>query len=462
MCSNANEEEAFALLCDILPGLPIDRVRVTPNGGIQQMYLVDIAGEDSPILLTTAHKSWAKPLRSEYCSISSEAALWAWYTVISPRVFRGEGANTNNGKNNHEVRENPDSDVYSTRLYLSGFLPTLIKYSLPIPEAQVPEFSLSRPRPGNTVSSLPLSPNNDDYASINQQAGQLFRRIACHVSPTGRFGDVASVMRPLSVLPMRPVVRSPANSPYIFGTASWSGAFHLMLESVLRDLEDRFVNISYSRIRGHFKQLRSLLDKVTRPSLVAITCSDMQNLLVVESDTKDSDSSTLSSEAEAPNSPPTDQDPEPHTRPTTPETRDKYKVTGLRDWSMLVFGDPLIATVFNDKAPESFMAGLHQPIAEDDPFTSVSIIEHAESAPLRLLLYKCYHALNDLAKQYYHTRQGDAELEARRRLLLVLRELDKIKDETVFEEKLQENTAISEARIDADAVGTNKKFGVAS
>ncbi|CAH0036948.1 unnamed protein product [Clonostachys solani] len=462
MGSNANEEEAFALLCDILPGLPIDRVRVTPNGGPQQMYIVDIAGENGPILFTTAHNSWVKPLRSEYCSIASEAALWAWYAVISPGVCRGEEGNTNNEEDGHGVRENPDSDVYSTKLYLSGFLPTLIRYGLPIPEAQVPEYSLSRPRPGNTVSSLPLSPNNDDYASINQQAGQLFRRIACHVSPTGRFGDITSVMRPLSVLPMRPVVRSPANSPYIFGSTSWSGAFHLMLESVLRDLEDRFVNIAYSRIRGHFKRLKPLLDKVTRPSLVAITCSDMQNLLVVESNADGPDSSTVSKEAKAPNSPPKDQDPGPRTRPATPETRGKYKVTGLRDWSMLVFGDPLIATVFNDKAPESFMSGLHQPIAEDDPFTSVPIIEDAESAPLRLLLYNCYHALNDLARQYYHTRQGDAELEARRRLLLVLSELDKIKDETVFEDKLQENTAVSEARIDTDAVGTNKKFGVAS
>ncbi|VUC23653.1 unnamed protein product [Clonostachys rosea] len=462
MGSNSNEEEAFALLCRLLPGLPINRVRVASNGGIQQTYVVDIAGWNGPFLFHTTHHSWVNPLRSEYCSISSEAALLAWYSGISSRVCGGEVGNTNDEKDGHRVRESPDNDVYCTKLYLSGFLPTFIKYGPPNPEAQVPEYSLSRPRPGKVVSSLPQPPNNDDYTSINQQAGQLFRRIACHVSPTGTFGDITSVMRPLGVIPMRPTVRTPANAPYIYGSTTWSGAFHLMLESVLRDLEDHFVNIPYSRIRGHFERLRPVLDKVTRPSLVAITCSSMQNILVVESHADDPESSTVSKEAKVPKSSPTDQEPGPHTRPATPETRDKYKVTGLSDWSMLVFGDPLIATVFHEEATESFMSGLHEPIAEDDPFTSVSIIEHADSAPLRLLLYNCYHALNDLAKQYYHDPQGDAEMEARRRLLLALRELDRVPDGTEFEENLQEDISIGEASIATDAVGANKKFGVTS
>ncbi len=135
-------------------------------------------------------------------------------------------------------------------------------------------------------------------------------------------------------------------------------------------------------------------------------------------------------------------------------------VTGLWDWSNTVFGDPLFATVFSRGTSPEFLRGFRRPPrradddsdsddesndesddedeagdtdgdtdgdadADDDP-----IIEDRANAPVRLLLYECYHATVCVVRQFYRpdTDSGARELAARRRLAAALARLGDVED----------------------------------
>ncbi|KAK7740589.1 hypothetical protein SLS62_011089 [Diatrype stigma] len=170
-------------------------------------------------------------------------------------------------------------------------------------------------------------------------------------------------------------------------------------------------------------------------------------------------------------------------------------VTGLWDWSNTVFGDPLFATVFSRETSAEFLRGFRQAPhhrrhhhqqphqqqqrtnkekdytrsggkkslrkdtetdqAEDeedaeiqsegeeeeweegeeeeerDRYNDDAIIEDRANAPIRLLLYECYHATVCVVRQFYRPDGAGSsarELAARRRLAAVLARLRDVED----------------------------------
>lgn len=130
------------------------------------------------------------------------------------------------------------------------------------------------------------------------------------------------------------------------------------------------------------------------------------------------------------------------------------RVTGLRDGSNCIFGDPLLATVFSrDRPSREFLRGFsgrpfslrprrmdHDPTDEDSSYNFAmrinrdvygDTIEAPEEAHIRLLLHQCYHAAVAVVKEFYrpHNDSTSRELAARKRLNIVLARLAEIGDD---------------------------------
>jgi hypothetical protein len=124
--------------------------------------------------------------------------------------------------------------------------------------------------------------------------------------------------------------------------------------------------------------------------------------------------------------------------------RQRLRLTGLRDWSSCVFGDPLLAAVFSDpqqpQPPSSaFLEGFngekpdpeYRPISHRPFPLDETIIEGIDTAWIRILLYQVYHAVARIVGEFYRPRQDSSarELEARKKLNEVLARLAEVPDD---------------------------------
>jgi hypothetical protein len=242
-------------------------------------------------------------------------------------------------------------------------------------------------------------------------------------------------------------------------------AFHSMLEAVLRDGEDMAVMLGYATVRRYFKQWEHTLDNVVTPRLVAVDAGNELNTMVIRRkgpaqlgsrtrgqpdtnnyshdpndpndsyDTDDTDDSRASNDTD-------DQDDEDAAtnKPETEEHVHPIDVTGMKDWSNFVFGDPLFAAIFNNDPSEDFLAGFYSsatnqsPKRPDEPFhpkVSTSLVDDEETAPVRLLLYGCYHTITQIVKEFYRPQRDSSrrELAARKKLTQILAKLDQLTTE---------------------------------
>jgi hypothetical protein len=258
------------------------------------------------------------------------------------------------------------------------------------------------------------------------------RRIASFTSSNRRFGPAVTVLGP----PQTPDNgRGEAQeSKFDFdGTNGWRKIFHSLLEGILRDGEDLAVTISYELVRKTFHKFGHLLDAVTTPRLVVCDIDEDDIVLVSRLDGKPEDkqaeaqkkSSNIKTELDDSPSDPNGETPENLDEDDVP-----IKVTGLRDWSNCIFGDPLFATVFSCATPE-FQRGFGHSVetttthvkSEDD-----NIIEDPDNAATRLLLYECYHATVSVVRQFYRpdADSSEREIAARRRLVVALAKLEHV------------------------------------
>lgn len=173
---------------------------------------------------------------------------------------------------------------------------------------------------------------------------------------------------------------------------TWSEGFNTLLEGILRDGEDMSVLLPYDTIRSHYKRLSWCLDGITTSRLVVLDMGDETNVMV------DRPSVSVSASPKS----------------STPS------VTGLRSWSLGVFGDPKLANSFVDGASDAFLEGWH------DGGTDIS--EDPEGASIRTLLYSCYRAAVMVVTEYYRPQVDSSrrEMEGRRKLTSALAALEKV------------------------------------
>ncbi|CAK7273922.1 hypothetical protein SEPCBS57363_005898 [Sporothrix epigloea] len=119
--------------------------------------------------------------------------------------------------------------------------------------------------------------------------------------------------------------------------------------------------------------------------------------------------------------------------PAVVESPADIVVTGLRDWSHCIFGDPLFASVFSEQPSTPFLGGYASAdrCGEQTVHDLCSCQDERENRAIRILLYQCYHAVVQVVRGFYrpgrdHTTQ---ELAARKRLTGILAKLEAIDDD---------------------------------
>lgn len=335
---------------------------------LARLYILTMS-DKRKLLLSLSPSLTLRLLRHEATALYSEAALVSLVTAPKRRKEEVLSSQAGTGR-----------IVISSELL--ELIPTLLKHSGNNSEVGHP-YSIFEPTAGVPLSTISIYLSLPERRIIDTKIGIIARSLASLTSPSGRFGLVSRV------LPEKLSAKSSSGSKPQ-GSKAWSEAFNNLLESILRDGEDMAVVLPYDAVRAHFKRLAWRLDAVILPRLVLLNLGDETNTMVERSS-----ENAVSMPSEK-----------------------SVKVTGLRSWSQGVFGDPLIASCF-DQPSEGFTEGWRR--------GGKDVIEDEAHAEGRKLLYRCYRAIVGIVTEYYRP-QGDSsrrELEARRKLTSALAELEK-------------------------------------
>lgn len=359
------------ILSHVVPDATLGPVEQLPSTQLPRLYTLSMS-DNRKLLLSFAPSLAVRLLRQEATILSSEATL-VYFIAGSERQTEMEGS--------------PGSEIERASTPVVGnlkcLIPKLLKHSSNNREMAYP-YSIFENTTGAPLSTLSIYLSLPERRIVDKQLGAMARGLASLTSPSGTFGTVSRVL-PDPFTPTSPT------APPTTGSETWAEGFNVLLEGILRDGEDMAVLLPYEVVRSHYQRLSWRLDAVTLPRLVVLDAGSETNVMI-ERKSEDGGSTA---------------------------TDDGVKVTGLRNWSQGVFGDPLISNVFEEPS-EGFLEGWRE--------SGEDIIEDGENADVRLLLYRCYRAVVSIVTEYYRP-QGDSsrrELEGRRKLTSALAELEKI------------------------------------
>lgn len=402
------------------------------------------------VVLVLAPSSRLGLLRSEKSSVEAEAAVLEWIrgkllVKSSTQSQKGSWDDMEERSYCCTARNQQRSQVCDDALpedeELLRYLPTVIEHSPSTQRFGSAYSILSYPR-GLSSSSSTKCLSTAEARQIQYRSGRMARQVALLPSPSSSFGPALSVLSTKTAKSRR----SSRGREQRGGMDSWSMAFHALLEGILRDAEDMAVTIPYQKIRWHYGRLRHYLDRVTLPRLVVLSPTHESHVIME------------SSRYETRLKPRTDT---PSRQPYSHNSDDPFEgererrrsdsqpsvvnMTGFRDWGNCIFGDPLMATVLQvvgEGSSRDFIrgfsgrqsAGEYGEVDENENdllSTYGDIIECPEHAPMRLLLYQCYHELVAIVAEFYRPRKDSMarEFEARKRLNTVLAELDAMRDD---------------------------------
>ncbi|GKU02525.1 hypothetical protein FLAG1_04647 [Fusarium langsethiae] len=450
MAAAPPESSVLSLLSGIRPRLSVKELEVIPSSRLQRLYNVKVT-EGPSLLLALPPPPVIRLLRSEKSTLGTEAAVLKWLSSgsIERKICSSSVAKESMSKITGLALGSEASDNM-----LTAYLPLLVRHES-LGGISPVEYNLVQPTQGTAISALSKSLSSSERRIVDFQTGQLLRRIASQVSPTRKFGIAADVLSvPPSVVhhPPRRFEGSLSDSK---GADSWRVAFHSLMESVLRDGEDLTIMLNYKNVRYQFARFAHLLDAVTKPRLVVIDAGEDSNTLVCHTyDTAKKSKTSVEGMKGVPESKLArgisrrsdlvrkrqpdyriviqDDNNEKEDRAISEEPVGKrIELTGLRQWSNCIFGDPLIAFVFSKTSSPSddCWRGFDNPIPGHDTM-SPNIIEDRENAHIRILLYECYHTLVALVGEYYRPQNDSSkkELAARKHLAGVLGQLEELDD----------------------------------
>ncbi|EMR82180.1 hypothetical protein ACHAPC_008652 [Botrytis cinerea] len=358
------------ILSHVVPDMKLESVEELPSTHLPRLYTLNMSN-DNKLLLSFAPSLAVRLLRHETTLQYSEATLVHFLDTSSQK---SKGVNTNG-------IADVENDLASIKL--EDVIPKMLKHSSNNREMALP-YTIFEPTAGKTLSALSVYLSLSDRRLIDKQVGSLTRSLASLTSPNGTFGTAARVLPD-------PFKQSRPSAPLGSGSTTWSEAFNTLLESILRDGEDMAVLLPYDVVRSHYQRLSWRMDAVKLPRLVLLDLGERN--VMIENGIKEGSSHI----------------------PT-----ESLKLTGLRNWSQGIFGDPLLSNVFENPS-EGFMEGWKAG-DEDD------LIEDTGNAEVRLLLYRCYRAVLGIVTEYYRPQSDSSrrELENRRNLTAALSELERV------------------------------------
>lgn len=423
------------------------RHKANGSTGASKPENIDLRMQDEVILIL-APPVIPRLLRSERLVIRSEVVVIKW---IKNMLFSTNLAQAANQYHHHDVlatcvRARGRNQIYFSDKITEGV--DLLKY-LPVTKDHTPwtnDLDISTTYLHARFSHLSHSLSSKrltalERSDIDYQVGGLVRCMSQFQSPMGTFGPAIAVLN--TTCQVSKAVGSSGKVSRV--SKSWRLAFHIMLEAILRDAEDMAVTIPYKPIRRHFHRFTHCLDAVSTPRLVIVDAGHDWNVIA---ERVGADQRTERKQERATNELADFADKETNVELTgtavltVRERIRKVKVTGLRDWSNCIFGDPLLALASTDRTCRDLVYGFsglpqrrtsHGAMGEETlGWASIysDEIECPGNAHIRLLLYQCYHCTVSVVKEFYRPRRDSSsrELVARKRLNMVLERLEDIKD----------------------------------
>jgi len=362
------------VLGQLVPSASLESVHEIPSTRLARLYTLNLSGPRQ-LLLSFSPSLAVRLLRHEQTLLLSEAALVYFLNDLASSAAIPSSSLEQAG-------EDPS---------LAWLIPRMLRHSSNTREIGYPYTIFEHPI-GSPLSSQSIYLTLPERRHIDGQIGKLVRELALITSPSRTFGAALRVYGDpfTQTAGQAPLSSSSASDAGGRGSATWTSAFNSSVEGILRDGEDMSVLLPYDVIRRHFSRLSWRLEAVITPRLVVLDVGCETNVMI-ERRLEDG--------------------------PLPPQ--DSVKITGLRDWSQGIFGDPLMAGCFEDPS-EAFLAAWSAGYDE-------SLIEGQDGAETRMLLYRCYRALVDVVTEYYRPRPDSSrkELDARRRLTAVLTDLEK-------------------------------------
>lgn len=391
------------VLGQLLPSANLESVHESPSTQLARLYTLNLSGSRQ-LLLSFSPAPAIRSLRHEQALLLSEATLVYFLSNMSTRTL---------------IPSPMEGGAIGQ--YLPTLLPKMLRHSSNTREIGYP-YTIFEPVSGSPLSSQSIYLTVSERRRIDHQIGMLARDLALITSPSGTFGAALKVYGDPFTRIAAPVCSSSSGAFDAGGRGSetWSSAFNSLAEGILRDGEDMSVLLPYDVVRRHFSRLSWRLKAVKTPRLAVLDVGVEANIMI-ERRLDDA--------------------------PLPPENT--VKVTGLRDWSQGVFGDPLLSSCFEDPS-DAFLAGWKSG-------RGGSLIEDPEGAATRIMLYRCYRAIVAIVTEYYRPRLESSryELEARRRLTDALAALEKTELEgSETPKRVRSNSAVD------DGMGTAKKVKV--
>lgn len=362
------------ILSHVVPDMTLGTVDELPSTQLPRLYTLNMSN-DNKLLLSFAPSIAVRLLRHETTLQYSEATL-VHFLETSNRKARGF--------NTHGLGDMEDIEHDKLFVKLEDVVPKLLKHSSNNREMAYP-YTIFEPTSGKPLSALSVHLSVPECRLIDKQIGSLTRSLASLTSPNGTFGTAARVLPD-------PFKQSPSSASVSEGSTTWTEAFNTLLESILRDGEDMAVLLPYDVVRSHYQRLSWRMDAIKLPRLILLDLGERN--VMIENGIKEG-SSQIPFES--------------------------LRLTGLRNWSQGIFGDPLLSSVFESPS-EGFLEGWEAGDDEDD------LIEDTGNAEVRLLLYRCYRAVVGIVTEYYRPQSDSSrrELENRRNLTAALSELEKV------------------------------------
>ncbi|KAI1385264.1 uncharacterized protein F4822DRAFT_432111 [Hypoxylon trugodes] len=445
-------ESMHSVIRNALPNITVESINPLPSYRLLRFFSIKIS-DGRTLILSLPPPPTLRLLRSERAASVSESLLTKWLLEGALQAPIQAGGSIQDKADYHpttEIQLKQDNLKVSSKETINlkedvlRFLPILVAYSLSSTELGSP-FNIFEPTRGVPLSKLPTPLTTPERKVIDLERGQLIRRLSNFTSPNGVFGPVTGVIN--TQLPTADTHGTQLANQSFRGARTWKHAFHSLLESVLRDAEDMAVTISYEPIRGYFNRLGYLLDGIKIARLVLLDAGDDSNVLVsrlkesAEEEDRTQPQPMLSQETKTIKTEAASEKNQEDKGGRPPDSqRPVLTVTGLRDWSNCIFGDPLFAEAFNQDPSPEFLRGFRESQEYDtsggeskkaSKDGSDNLVEDCENVPGRLLLYECYHATVAVVKQFYRPgpNSSDREITARRRLATALKRLQEVEEE---------------------------------
>lgn len=186
-------------------------------------------------------------------------------------------------------------------------------------------YILTGPFHGHLLSEISPRLSQTPSEKIQQRVGFFYRNLTTSFSPVSSSSSSTQQPQTKPFGPLHPPSSSFSTSLTSFTT--WSQFYTTLLETLLLDAEDALINLPYAFIRETVRRNRASLDQITKPKLVFLEgLIDERNILVrrrrLESSAGDGERKR--------------------------ESGDEWEISGILDWSGVIWGDEWMSDGFYD------------------------------------------------------------------------------------------------------------------